>query len=245
MKSRLCIDIGNTRVKLAIFRDGNLLHFSSFMHNETEGILKFISEHPFDSAIYASVIKENLEWLHSLASEFPVHRLSLSSKIPLKLDQYLTPESLGADRIAAMAGGRMLDLDAAILIVNTGTCVTYDVLSANGEFIGGNIAPGLEMRWKAMHAFTSSLPLVNPQHAVESFLGHSTVTALENGGFQGLLMEIEGYFYRLRDNYPGLKCVLTGGSAHKFVNQLKIDIFADPYLVLKGLNHILEINESL
>ena len=144
-----------------------------------------------------------------------------------------------------MAGGRLLDLESAILIVNTGTCVTYDVLSADGEFLGGNIAPGLEMRWKAMHAFTSSLPLVNPQHAVESFLGHSTVTALENGGFQGLLMEIEGYFYRLRDNYPGLKCVLTGGSAHKFVNQLKIDIFADPYLVLKGLNHILEINEPV
>jgi type III pantothenate kinase len=244
MRRSLCIDLGNSRVKLAIFHDKSLYNYSSFNYPDTHLIHEWLATHEYDYIIYSSVVHPIPDWLTELGNHHKLIHLQYSCKLPIQLDHYQTPGTLGTDRIAALAGAMQLELNADLLIINAGTCMTFDLLVADGRFLGGNISPGLEMRYRAMHDYTSSLPLVNPLHPGDSFLGNNTHEAIENGGYYGLIFEIEAYFLRLSENYPGLKCVITGGNAHKLVNRLKIDIFADPYLVLKGLNYILEINES-
>lgn len=244
MRSSLCIDLGNSRIKLAIFHDKSLHNYASFNYAESDMILDWLASHTYQHIIYSSVVKPIPEWLIQLGTHQKLIQLHGNCKLPMQLDAYETPETLGTDRIAAMAGGMQLELNADMLIINAGTCMTYDLLRQDGKFLGGNISPGLDMRYRAMHEFTSGLPWIHPLHPGDRFLGRNTNEAIENGGYFGLIFEIEAYFLRLLENYPCLKCVLTGGNAHKLVNRLKIDIFADPYLVLKGLNYILEINES-
>ncbi|MBK9108398.1 MAG: type III pantothenate kinase [Saprospiraceae bacterium] len=244
MRRSLCIDLGNSRVKLAIFHDKTLHNYSSFNYSDSNLVIEWLDAHDYEHIIYSSVVEPIPEWLIELKTRQKTLQLSSTCKLPIQLDLYETPETLGTDRIAALAGGEQLQLNAHLLIINAGSCMTYDLLHENGKFMGGNISPGLDMRYKAMHDFTSRLPLVHPLHPGDRFLGNNTIEAVENGSYFGLIFEIEAYFLRLSENYKGLKCVLTGGNAHKLVNRLKIDIFADPYLVLKGLNYILEINES-
>jgi len=242
---RLCIDLGNSRTKLGLFLQTNLLHFASFDHNETEAIHQFLNTHPFHSIIYCSVLNEIPSWLENLKNHLPTVKLDNSTALPIDLSAYETPETLGADRIAALAGAYHLHLKTHVLVINAGTCTTFDLISPSGQFFGGNISPGLEMRYQAMHHYTAKLPWVHPNHPSDFKMGLRTTEALENGGYFGLVFEMEGYFHQLQENYPDLKCVLTGGSAHKLVNRLKIKIFADPYLVLKGLNYILDANEKI
>lgn len=244
MRRSLCIDLGNSRVKLAIFHDKTLHNYSSFNYADSDLIQEWLGAHEYEHCIYSSVVLPIPDWLREMEHRQKVLPLDSGCKLPLQLDHYETPATLGTDRIAALAGGFQLHLNAHLLIINAGSCMTYDLLNSDGKFMGGNISPGLEMRYRAMHEFTSRLPLVNPLHPGDRLLGTNTSEALENGGYFGLVFEIEAYFLKLSENYQGLKCVLTGGNAHKLVNRLKIDIFADPYLVLKGLNYILEINES-
>ncbi|HEX5626329.1 MAG TPA: type III pantothenate kinase [Saprospiraceae bacterium] len=238
MTSNLCIDIGNTRVKMAVIQDNHFRDYTVYDRNQIREARDWIANQVFQNAIYATVLKEDPSWLEELRAKVPVTRLSSASKIPLNM-YYKSPETLGADRIAAMVAAKSQFPEVPLLVINAGTCITYDLVNAAGDFVGGNIAPGLEMRWRAMHEFTASLPLIRPHDPGLSFLGYNTVTAMENGGVQGVVLEIEGYFYRLRKNYSELKCVITGGNAPFLVNHLKIGIFAEPYLVLKGLNIIL------
>lgn len=243
MDPHLCIDLGNSRVKLAVFDHHQLQGFASFGYEETKSIAEWLLNNSFNSLAYASVLSSDPPWIFDLLQAYPHLKVNSRVRLPVNLDFYLTPESLGADRIAALSGAMLMEFAKPCLVVNAGTCTTYDLISAEGNFLGGNISPGFEMRLKAMHEFTSNLPLVHPQIPIDSLLGNSTTSALEHGAHIGQCLEIEGYFLRLQENYPGLICVLTGGNAHMLSNQLKISIFADPYLVLKGINHILELNE--
>ena len=238
MSVNLCIDIGNSRVKMALFEKDAISQFVVFEGFRETDILQWIGNIVFERGIYSSVLKSIPEWLLSISNKENVIKLEAGLKIPLKIN-YKTPETLGSDRIAAMVGAIALYPNSNLLIVNAGTCVTYDLVNKLYEFIGGNIAPGLDMRWKAMHEFTSSLPRVKEIDPNADLLGIDTLTALQNGGLQGIIFEIEGYFNNLINNYSNLICIITGGSAPFLVNHLKIGNFAEPYLVLKGLNSIL------
>lgn len=238
MVSNICIDIGNSRIKLAIIENDSVIHFAKFEHNDSSKIIEWVEDKIFDRGIYSTVLKEIPEWLQSISQKCPLVRLSPDLKIPLQI-RYKTPETLGSDRIAGMVAALSQFPNENLLIVNAGTCVTYDLVNNQHEFLGGNIAPGLDMRWRAMHEFTASLPRIKEINLESGLLGFSTLTAIQNGGLQGIVLEIEGYFGRLLVNYADIKCILTGGYAPYLVNHLKIGIFAEPYLVLKGLNTIL------
>ncbi len=236
---KLCVDIGNSRIKLALMENGKVKRYAVHGFNEEAAIIEWLQEAEFESGIYSSVLANDPDWLLAFKEKRKLLRLNSKTKLPLKI-HYKTPESLGTDRIAAMAGALALYKKGALLVVNAGTCITYDLINNHGEFIGGNIAPGLEMRCKAMHDYTSVLPLIKVHDPGNSFIGYDTVSAMENGALQGIVLETEGYFTRLRKNYPELYVVLSGGNAPFLVNHLKISIFAEPYLVLKGLNTILD-----
>lgn len=235
----LCIDIGNTLIKCALFDGDTISKNEIFEQHEDTEILKWIQSLSFHKFIFSTVKKKKATWLEKINSDVPSTQLSTKLKLPIDISNYHSSATMGTDRIAAMAGAVNVIPDCDLFIVNAGTCVTYDLVTKSKVFIGGNIAPGLHMRLKAMHDYTDALPLVNKIIEEPGFLGSGTESALFYGAYEGIALEIEGYFQKISQDYPSVKCIITGGNSSSLVNRLKIDIFAEPFLVLKGLNTIL------
>jgi type III pantothenate kinase len=237
----LAVDIGNTRIKAGVF-DGKMLVESKIFDMPGEDRLaEFARENEIQNAIICSVNEEEFDIGVNLPKvPGKVIRLTERTKIPI-VNGYDTPHTLGKDRLAAAIGAYHLFPNANVLIVDAGTCITYDLVTAQGVFEGGNIAPGLDMRLTAMHDYTARLPLVK-RGSKGSFMAKSTDGALKNGTTQGILLEIEGYIRRLASEYESLETVLTGGDASYFADLMKTKIFVRSNLVLIGLNEILNVN---
>lgn len=237
----LVIDIGNTRTKTALFSGGKLNDPQVHGGYDRKIIIQRLTNHPVQKVIFSvtgSLAAKDRNWLCS-----EIKAIELTERTPLPLTvHYRTPETLGKDRIAAVVGAWSFYPDHPLLVVDAGTCITYDYLVPAGHYLGGNIAPGLRMRLRAMHTFTARLPEVEPA-PLGSPIGRSTETALRNGALWGALQEFEGYIRYGRKEFGSLKIVLTGGDADFFANHLKRRIFVRPELVLIGLNKILEFNE--
>ena len=148
------------------------------------------------------------------------------------------------DRLAAVVAANWLKPGHDVLVIDAGTCVTYDFIDADGAYHGGNISPGMRMRFKALNIFTDKLPKVSAKGEVPMY-GQSTETAIRAGVIRGMEFEMSGYITHLQKNYPGLLVFLTGGDEFSFDTKLKSIIFADRFLVLKGLNRILSYNDKL
>lgn len=238
----LCIDQGNSRTKIAVFDRNNMVYEAAFDQTECEyKINGILHDFQVESAILSSVVRDNAA-LEQLLRQTCEHFISLSHLTPLPIrNTYRTPGTLGKDRLAAVVGAAFLQPDTDILVIDAGTAVTYDFIDASGVYHGGNIAPGVEMRLKALHTFTQKLPLVKIDTNVD-FLGKDTQSAIQAGVLYGVVLEIDGYIERLMLKYPKLSVFLTGGSAVLFDNKLKSRIFADKNLVLTGLNRILQHN---
>jgi type III pantothenate kinase len=166
----------------------------------------------------------------------------LDSKLPLPITiKYATPETLGVDRIAGVCGAQQKFPGEPCLVIDAGTCITYDFINHDGEFLGGAISPGMMMRFQAVHTFTSKLPLVSrPEKVV--LIGDSTETCIQSGVIHGIVEELNGTIRRYQEEFAGLRVILCGGDARFFENNLKGAIFAVPELVLSGLNSILNYN---
>lgn len=168
--------------------------------------------------------------------------MSTQLKLPVNV-RYRTPETLGKDRLAAVSGAVRLYPGRPLLIIGIGTCITYDYVQSNTVYPGGSISPGLDMRLKAMHQFTASLPRV----AIDlkaPWVGKTTAGALQSGALWGMRMELDGIIAKYRSDNKGLRIVLSGGGAEYYKNKLKKPIFAHPNLVLLGLKEILLLNVS-
>lgn len=233
----LCIDIGNTLIKAAVFHNNKLIDFHPVDAQNNDELSRLITRFNVDAAILSSVaaIPENLlELLRSL-NTFIV----LDHTTPLPIENlYETKESLGKDRIAAVVGAHFLYPDNDLLVIDAGTAITYDIITAKGQYLGGNIAPGLQMRFKALSHFTSRLPLLEPRKDIPPF-GKNTNEAIQTGVQQGILCEADGFINLYEVQFPGLKAVFTGGDANFFDKKLKSTIFVVSNLVMIGLNRIL------
>jgi type III pantothenate kinase len=230
----LVIDIGNSRIKSALFAGDELLEEAVYADLD-QGIAAW-SGMSFQKCMVSSVRlgREELE----TKLPFPVVFLSTSTPIPL-VNGYDTPASLGLDRLAAAVGAWHLASRKAALAIDLGTCVTYDLVDAQGVYRGGAISPGLKMRAKAMHAFTASLPEIDPSPQLRTLLGTSTDSCLNIGVWSGLNFELEGFIAAYRVNFPEISIYLCGGDAESFDSLAKDHIFVVPNLVLIGLNCIL------
>ncbi len=245
----LTIDIGNTRTKIAIFDNKKLVEHLVFESVTKDIIANIIAKYSsFDIAIISSVNAEEESRIAHILDDLCIkyHILSYQSPLPFKIN-YLTPTTLGKDRIAALAGAYAIADRGNYLVIDCGTCNTYDLL-IDGHFIGGNIAPGLQMRLDAMHHFTAALPqctlndACDPNHP----LGETTKTAIWNGAYWGVINEINGYINHYSKEYNNLKIILTGGLfslVENIIPQLlgpnnsHITIH-EPLLVPLGLNFI-------
>lgn len=241
----LTIDQGNSAAKIALWRDEEMIEMRIVAHLGGDVLSSFLSDKgPIDAAIYCSVASRGTEVMAVLSNY--VHRtLRLTSDMPLPIRiDYGTPGSLGADRIAAAVGARAVIDDKPLLVVDAGTAVTYDAISADGVFEGGNIAPGMNMRLEALHRFTARLPRVEVPRELPtgSFLGHDTSSAMILGSVYGIVGSIHYY----KTHLPEPTCVvMTGGWAPEISRLCDFDVIVDPHLVSKGLNRILIYNENI
>jgi len=238
----LVIDRGNTATKIAIFDQRKLVKQVTFEVCDASQLVVFFDKYPITQVIYSSVVptEPNLFEFFERKTAFFIHLIN-TTPIPITLD-YETPLTLGRDRIAALVGAWSLQPHKAALVIDIGTCITYDFITSEGVFVGGNIAPGLAMRLKAMHVFTGQLPEIQVQLPVD-YLGTSTEQAMLSGAYWGILHEIEGVVGKLKLNYPDFLIFLTGGTTNYFEKQIKNCTFAEPNLVLIGLNEILIYND--
>jgi len=238
----LTIDIGNTQAKLVVFDGENPVEEQRTSNTSLEALSNIIAHYPIEKGIVSSVanLASPTEMLLSCLP-FPVLRLTPTTPVPFIVNEYRTPSTLGADRLAAVVGAVVLQPGKDLLIIDAGTCITYDFLDSNGHYKGGNISPGLHMRLQAMHDQTARLPLVEAEGERPS-IGYDTETAIRSGAIEGIKFEIEGYIRLYKKKFPSLLVFLTGGDHFDFDTPIKNTIFADNFLVARGLNRILAYN---
>ena len=168
--------------------------------------------------------------------------MSNKSKIPFK-NKYTTPNTLGVDRIAVATAAFYTNPRRNTLVIDAGTCITYDIINAHGEYLGGAISPGLSMRYSAMHNQTDGLPLLQIEELTD-FIGTSTKGSMHSGVINGTIQEVDGVIKQYEEHFKDLTVILTGGDAHFFAKRLKNSIFANSKFLLEGLNYLLEYNKS-
>jgi type III pantothenate kinase len=232
----LVIDIGNTRIKWAVFEGVQMKDTGTT--EEFDWVISKLNE--VDHGIVSSV--RDVEIPDAICRKALV--MDHSTPIPISL-AYDTPETLGLDRIAGVTG--LLDefADTNCLLVDLGTCITYDLLTKGGEFQGGAIAPGLQMRLQCMHTYTGKLPEVSVQtREVLKYPAKSTKESMKTGAVIGIWHEINGYISQLQKDFSDLHVILTGGDASYFESKIKAPIFVRPEIILIGLNRILLYNET-
>ncbi|AUC82452.1 type III pantothenate kinase [Lacinutrix sp. Bg11-31] len=239
----LIIDVGNTYTKLAIFKKNKLIEKARV---ETKKCIIEIRKLQKDnksvkSAIVSSVGKLDDEALEFLKNEFKLQILTHKSKLPFK-NLYSTPKTLGIDRIALVCASVQQFPDNNVLIIDAGTCITFDFINTKNEYLGGAISPGIRMRYKAMHNQTANLPLLETE-VPKYFIGDATATSMHSGVVNGVLNEIDGCISQYKEEYQDLTVILTGGDTKMLSKQLKSSIFANSNFLLEGLNFILQYNQ--
>ncbi len=202
------------------------------------------SQYPVEQGIVATVIDLNEKVLADLAAlPFPLLCSGSIIRLRFRLSTCTKLETLGYDRMAAVVGANEQFPHRDILVIDAGTCITYEFIDSKGQYHGGNISPGMQMRFKALHQFTGRLPLVDT-NGRKLPMGRDTETAIRAGVMKGMEYEISGYIESMKHKYPELLVFLTGGDDFSFDSSVKSIIFADRFLVLKGLNRILNYNNG-
>ena len=238
----LIIDIGNSVAKIAVLDKGKVVEVRRSSNQSLEGLSALCNNYPIKRGILSSVITLN-DTLRGQVEQlpFPILEFNHQTPIPIK-NLYKTPQTLGMDRLAAVIGAHEIKPNKALLVIDAGTCITYDFIDEFGQYKGGDISPGMRMRFKALNVFTDKLPEITPKGEMPMY-GQTTETAIRSGVIRGIEFEMNGYIRQLQKNYPELLVFLTGGDDFSFDTNLKSIIFADGLLVLKGLNRILEYND--
>ena len=239
----LAIDVGNTRVKAAVFEGDKLLVIEYFKREEiiTE-LKKIFKTYQIKEAIITNVASVSSEVLEEINKIVRLTRVNSLMKLPFT-NNYATPHTLGLDRLALVFGAVLKYDNQNTLIIDAGTCITYDFVDKENKYFGGAISPGLEMRYKSLHHFTSKLPLLDVT-IPNQFVGNSTEESIHSGVVNGLLQEIEGVISQYKNKYSDLTVVLTGGDTNFLSKQLKSSIFANQNFLLEGLNRILIFNNN-
>lgn len=239
MKEALVIDIGNTSIKFGRFSSGSLVEDGRF--DNSSKVVEYVHKNSIRSMLVASVSVAPSELLRNIEVE-NLHVLTHETVLPIR-NCYGTPRSLGVDRIAAVVGANALYPEQSNLVIDMGTCITYDYIDDQGDYWGGGISPGVDMRFSAMNHFTSGLPKVAFKKEAP-LIGDSTEACLISGVINGIAAEIDGIINRYKQQKGNINVIMCGGDANSFESKIKAHIFASPKLVVIGLNRILEYNEN-
>ncbi|MFL2637313.1 MAG: type III pantothenate kinase [Flavobacteriaceae bacterium] len=236
----LIVDIGNTCIKIALFEKNNLIEKSYLRDNYLDNIKSILSKNPVENSIVSNVGEINDELISVLNENTRLVLFKNILKLPFK-NTYSSKETLGQDRIALVSLASYQFPDSNVLIIDAGTCITYDFKNHNNEYIGGGISPGIKMRFKSLNLFTSKLPLID---VFDDFnlIGNNTKESLNSGVVNGTIMEINGIIQQYHDKFKNIRIILTGGDSKFLLKRIKNTIFADQNFLIKGLNYLLEAN---
>jgi type III pantothenate kinase len=241
MATTLCFDFGNTRMKCAVFTDGNFLKEEVMADDSDETIKTLLDRYHPGRTILSSVIHHNPGMETLLQQHTKFHRLGHESKLPVTTPVG-KPETIGADRLALVVAAVTLFPGKNNLVIGLGSAITYNYVNKYREFIGGGISPGMEMRFKSLNAFTAKLPLVKADWNFP-LAGYDTRTNILSGVILGMAKEVDGMIEAYEEKYDNFNVLLSGGDGVFFTRHLKKKIFADPHLIYKGLYAISEYNQ--
>jgi type III pantothenate kinase len=238
----LCFDFGNTRLKVALFQNAKLAEVIIIENDENRTIESVLKEFEPQKIILSSVINHDPEIETILASKAKFHKLDHLSTLPFTTPVG-KPETIGADRLALAAAAVYFFPRQNNLVIGMGSCITYNFINADHEFLGGGISPGMEMRMRSLNQFTAKLPIVKPDGNVP-LVGYDTVTNILSGVVIGMAKEIDGFIDAYKERHGNFNVHLTGGDLVYLAPHLKNQIFADPELIFKGLYAISEVNNQ-
>jgi type III pantothenate kinase len=231
----LTIDVGNSRIKAAVFEQDTLVDL--FIMGENDAVIIFseifIKYPKIKSAIYASVGKIEAEVLDTIQKHVETQIINHTTKLPFT-NNYTTPKTLGIDRMVLAAGAKLLYPKQNRLIIDAGTCVTYDFIDQDNHYLGGAISPGIALRYKSLNDYTQNLPILK-LNSTEIFTGTSTENSIHSGVINGLTYEIDGFISQYFLKYQDLTVILTGGDAEFLAKRLKNTIFANSNFLLDSL----------
>ncbi|MDR1654070.1 MAG: type III pantothenate kinase [Prevotellaceae bacterium] len=238
----LCIDIGNSSSKVGVFENSELKHYFLFENTiKNNDIALICNEHSISGCILSSTATPDAGSVEFLQTQVPFF-IELTHQTPIPITNcYQTPETLGRDRLAAVVGAAFLKPHSDILVIDAGTAITFDFIDREKNYCGGTISPGLKMRFAALNASTTHLPLVQiAENRNFQLTGNNTVNAIIYGVANGILFEIDSYIAAFKEKYTDISVFLTGGDANFMAKRLKNSVCVEKFLVLKGLNKILE-----
>jgi len=236
----LAIDVGNTRIKGAVFEKDNLVESFVFSKNELEKKIENILKNfpNVQDLAVASVGNLSKSDFLNFGESLKIHFISNEDRFPFE-NNYATPKTLGIDRMVLASGAVLQFPKQNRLVIDAGTCITYDFIDANDNYLGGAISPGFRLRYEALHNFTAKLPLLtleNPDH----FIGNSTQQSIHSGVVNGMIYEIDGFINQYKEEYTKFTIILTGGDTEFLAKRLKNTIFANSNFLLESLNHLFQ-----
>ncbi|HRE77479.1 MAG TPA: type III pantothenate kinase [Flavobacterium sp.] len=232
----LVVDIGNTRIKCAVYELNTLMESYVFTDEVAENNFKniFFSYPKITDLIISSVAKDLNFDLQTLSNTLNVHFVSNLDSFPFQ-NKYVTPKTLGVDRMILAAGATLLYPNQNRLIIDAGTCITYDFVDENDNYWGGAISPGFRLRYESLHQFTAKLPLLTLEEPID-LVGNSTNQSIHSGVVNGLICEMDGFIDRYKQQYENFTIILTGGDTVFLAKRLKNTIFANSNFLLDSLN---------
>ena len=238
----LVVDVGNSLTKVAIFQGDDIILLEKHQQLSSDQLSVVIDNHSISKVIVSKVGEFSAKIEDFLSQTCKTIFFDSSTPLPIK-NCYATPQTLGSDRLAAAVGASALFPNKNVLVVDSGTAITYDLVTGNGDYLGGAISPGISIRFKALNQFTAKLPLLS---ITEDYplVGSDTYSSISSGVLNGVVYEVDGYIDEVKKQYSPLEIVFTGGDSFFFDKKLKNSIFVHPNLVLFGLNRILIHNEN-
>ncbi len=242
MSINLVIDAGNTQTKAALFEQNEIITSARSGNNDWAFVFEMTDKYNPSLAIISDVSGTTAALARVLRKSMELMYMNGETPVPLNMG-YSSPKTLGPDRLAAAVYGKKMFPEDDVLVIQTGTCITYEFVSKAGNYSGGAISPGIDMRLKSMNTFTAKLPLVKKQE-IDYLIGKTTKESILSGVINGCIAEIDGMIDQYSQNFRSLKIVAGGGDIFFFDKKLKNRIFATENLVLKGLNEILNFNNA-
>jgi type III pantothenate kinase len=240
----LAIDVGNTRIKAAVFEDNTLLNVIIFDKKEVVEKVNFILDQhsKINHIVVASVGNIDKTDILQFEKRASVHFISHESKFPFD-NLYTTPMTLGIDRMVLATAATLQFPNQNRLVIDAGTCITYDFVDEHDQYLGGAISPGIRLRYESLHQFTAKLPLLQKAYP-EYVIGNSTQESIHSGVINGITLEIDGFIEQYKSQYAKFIIILTGGDADFLAKRLKNTIFANSNFLLEGLNQTFQYNQN-
>ena len=236
----LVLDVGNSLLKIALFQKSELIQKFMFSENYKRNIEDIISNYKVTHSIISNVGRIDDSIINILKESTNLLLVSNQLKIPFK-NLYKSKNTLGQDRLALVSAAAFNFPNENVLIVDVGSCITYDFKNNNNEYLGGGISPGISMRFKSLNTFTSNLPLIDFD-SIYQLIGNNTKNSITSGVVNGTISEINGIIQQYREEFKNIRIILTGGDSNFLLKRIKNTIFADRNFLLIGLNKLLEDN---